>query len=109
MTEVPWGTLIGAVVFVGVGTAAYAGVARDWVRTLWPTPRLAFAMLWLGLGGLLVAVGTPRLQEPVWALLLGLPAALLWVIGIVSLFRMPRFLQPRWYRDPSPDPSKETR
>lgn len=101
MTEIPWGSVAAAVVFTGVGGASYAGVARDYLRTLWPTPRLAFAMLWLGLGGLLVALGGPSMEEPVWALLLGVPAVVLWVVGLVSLFWMPRFLQPRWYRDSS--------
>lgn len=97
MSELTWVLTACSLLFVGAGALGYLGVARSWVTTFWPSPRWIFAMLWLGLAALLTTIALPAPDRPAVALLLGVPALLLWLVGLVSLAWMPRWLLPRWF------------
>jgi hypothetical protein len=99
VTGVQWAPGLAGLVFVALGVAAYAGVAKPFIRTLWPRPTLAFGLLWLGLGGALVGFGWPALANAWGVLAVGLPALACWVIGLLSFGWMPQALQPRWFRE----------
>jgi hypothetical protein len=99
VTGVQWVPAIASLVFVAFGVAAYVGVARAWIRTLWPTPTLAFGLLWFGLGGALVGFGWPAMSTALGSLLIGLPALACWAIGLLSFFWMPQVLKPKWFRE----------
>lgn len=99
MSSIQWGPVVAGAVLLAVGAAAYAGVAADWWRTLWPRPTVGFGLWWWGLGAMLVGFGWAGLSTAAGALLLGMPALLCWLVGLASFVWMPRALQPGWYRD----------
>ncbi len=94
-----WAAAFGGLLLTVVGLAAYGGRFRSmWLR-LWPRTTLAFGMLWLGVAGILLGLGNPVMDQP-WAVaVIGVPAVVCGVIGILSILWMPRSLQPQWFRD----------
>lgn len=93
-----WVGIVGVVALI-LGILSYAGVWRGWaVRAGWTN--LGFLLFYLGLCGVLLAVGTALQSSGATAvasilLLLGMLAA---IMTIVSWFWLPRFLLPGWYR-----------
>lgn len=96
---IQWGPVVGGLVLLAVGGFAYSGVARQSWGFIWTRRTLGFGLLWWGLAGVLLGLGWPALDTAAGSLLIGLPALVCWLIGLLSFFWMPRVLQPRWYRD----------
>lgn len=100
-TGVLWVPAVSGLVFVAIGLAAYRGVAKPFLLSLWPSTTLAFGLLWGGLASVLTGLGWSVLHHPVGALLLGVPILAGWALLLASFVWLPRGLQPAWYRERS--------
>ena len=88
----------GLVLFL-VGASAYAGFGKPIVVTMWPKPYLAFGLAWLGLAGLLTAVGNILIDSgpETLGVVLTVLSLLCFAITLLSFFWLPRRLLPGWY------------
>jgi hypothetical protein len=93
--------LILGAVCVGCGLAVYTGRWRSWTAGYRLRPHIFFGLLWLGLG-LWFAGAAAELDQHgrhSLGLLLEVPGAICGLVLICSLFRLPGWLLPSWYRD----------
>jgi ABC-type uncharacterized transport system permease subunit len=95
-----WPIAAAGLVLLLAGASAYAGFGKPIVVTMWPKPYLSFGLAWLGLAGLLVALGTTLIDagQDALGVVLSLLALGCFVITLLSFFRLPRTLLPGWYR-----------
>jgi hypothetical protein len=93
--------LILGAVFVACGVLVYTGRWRSWSIGYRLRPHTFFGLLWLGLG-VWFAAGAAVLDKNGHyglALVFEIPAAVCGIVLIWSLFRLPGWLLPAWYRD----------
>lgn len=93
--------LILGAVFVACGVLVYTGRWRSWSLGYRLRPHIFFGLLWLGLG-LWFAAPAAELDNHghhSLALLFEIPAGICALVLIWSLFRLPGWLLPSWYRD----------
>ena len=93
--------LIVGALFVAAGVLVYTGRWRSWTAGYRLRPHIFFGLLWLGLG-LWFAIPAAELDQHghhVLAVLFEVPAAICAVVLIWSMFRLPGWLLPPWYRE----------
>ncbi|MDQ1292843.1 MAG: hypothetical protein QG608_724 [Actinomycetota bacterium] len=93
--------MAGGAVFLALGLAHYAGFTKPVAFGGPFGPYLGLGITWMGGGTILSGLGLILSEKvhPVFALLLCPPGALGFVIGVVSIVWIPRFLRPAWLRD----------
>jgi hypothetical protein len=93
--------LILGAVFVAAGLLVYSGRWRSWAAGYRLRPHTFFGLLWLGLA-LLFAAPAAELDQHGHhglALVFEIPAAACAIVLILTLFRLPGWLLPSWYRE----------
>lgn len=94
--------VLGSLAFLIGGVLAYTGRWQRWaVTTRLGAYAVGFSLLYFGLAGVCAAIffalrGTPFLPVGVAFLIVCVPAAL---VAVLSIFWLPRFLLPRWFKD----------
>ena len=95
-----WPIAVAGLVLFLAGASAYEGFGKPIVVTMWPKPYLSFGLAWLGLAGLLMALGSTLIDSGPEALgvVFSLLALVCFGITLLSFFWLPRRLLPGWYR-----------
>jgi hypothetical protein len=111
--ETPYGAPIGfGIILMAVGALAYSGKWRSWStsRALIIYKVAPVALGWAGIGSIVAAVAS-MLPEPL-AEIVGFPAIAFFLLCLIGMVRLPRFMLPRWYRIQKglePDPRRRSR
>jgi hypothetical protein len=97
--ETPHGGPIGiGIILVAIGALAYSGKWRSWStsRALIIYKVAPVALGWAGVGAI-VGGAASTLPEPIEEIV-GYPAVAFFLLCLIGMVRLPRFMLPRWYR-----------